>query len=1022
MISLPEDGPVTDLRRYICSIFSDSQRNTAGHRKLNARLRKVQEQCCYEPTSGKGKKNDQPFEFREEDFNAEFNRCAVRVLGVKKTEGAGDRVVRFIGLFLKTASEKDTAIFTQDGATDDTQGFPETPTSRLTFSLLSAFIPLLSAKEKTVRFRATQVTSHVVNSLDSIDDELYHLVRQGLIKRIRDKEPTIRMQAVLGLGRLAGNELENGPEKDDEDEDDLDTSGLVDKLLDVLQNDTSAEVRRSLLLNLPLTPTTLPFLLERARDLDGPTRRAIYARLLPTLGDFRHLSLSMREKLLRWGLRDRDENVRKAAGRLFRERWIEDCAGKRDKEGENPQEIAPASPSALLELLERIDIVNSGVENGVALEAMKDFWEGRPDYLDAMIFDDDYFSSLSSESAFLVRSFNEFCQQGGRYQGVAEEKMPEVTKVGFYLQKYINSLLSDIKKVAESEHANEEDTVEQEFIVEQLLHIALDLDYSDEVGRRKMFSLLREALAMADLPDEVTRLTIEVLRLVCGTDTAGEREFCAIVLEAIAEVHDNIITEGDVPDEEESFVSARSEVTDEPASPSKKSSSKTNSTSQSEPQTDEKAVLEIMINMKCLYIAQCMLQNVQGSLQTNLSLVTMLNNLVVPAVRSHEAPIRERGILCLGLCCLLDRTLAEENITLFIHCFTKGHEALQATSLQILCDVLTTHPMLLSADEPPPAHQKPLLKAFTRALKSTSHSSIQSASAISLAKLLLTSRLHIPSDSLSALLSALAMTFFSPSTAENPILRQSLAYFLPVYCHSRLENCQRMADVAVSVVHEVLKTADEYYSLEAEEDSDGDVDETAADKQVKALMALVIGMLGDWTDGRKVVSLNVISADSAAPVSSGDTAAQNVQLGLAAEVLSRVLTTGCHSREKKFLLSLLGKLYIPTTAPLGSPQPSPPEQLEMAMRVKELLQEAMEDGVAGDAAGKNTLVKVKNAVLKICMAGDGSSGRGKGRKSVAAESKERESEDDDLELEDSRTTEEGLEAEAEAEAEVEEEL
>jgi len=70
---------------------------------------------------------------------------------------------------------------------------------------------------------------------------------------------------------------------------------------------------------------------------------------------------------------------------------------------------------------------------------------------------------------------------------------------------------------------------------------------------------------------------------------------------------------------------------------------------------EAKAIKEIVINMKCLHIAQCMLQNVEGTLQQNVHLVTMLNNLVVPAVRSHEAPIRERGLLCLGLCCLLDK-------------------------------------------------------------------------------------------------------------------------------------------------------------------------------------------------------------------------------------------------------------------------------------------------------------------------------------------------------------------------------
>lgn len=74
------------------------------------------------------------------------------------------------------------------------------------------------------------------------------------------------------------------------------------------------------------------------------------------------------------------------------------------------------------------------------------------------------------------------------------------------------------------------------------------------------------------------------------------------------------------------------------------------------PEADEdKAIREIMVNMKCLHIALCMLQNVQGDLEENVHLVTMLNNLVVPAVRSQEAPIRERGLICLGLCCLLGK-------------------------------------------------------------------------------------------------------------------------------------------------------------------------------------------------------------------------------------------------------------------------------------------------------------------------------------------------------------------------------
>lgn len=534
---------------------------------------------------------------------------------------------------------------------NNSQSFPETASTRLTSHILSIVLQFFTSKEKTVRYRSTQLVAHIINSLDSIDDEYFNLLKKGLLKRIRDKEPMIRVQAVLALGRLAGNE--DDEDKDEADSEDDDTNGLVNKLLEVLQNDPSADVRRSLLLNLPLTPGTLPYLLERARDIDAATRKVLYSRLLPALGDFRHLSLSMREKLLRWGLRDRDENVRKATARLFHDCWIRDCAGSLLAGGNGATEEAAGSKIAgVLELLERIDVLNSGIEGGIASEAMEKFWGGRPDYQDIISFQDAFWHHLSPESVFLARSFNDYCRQQNdrKYETLVEEKMPEVTALAFFIQKYTNHLVECLRRDRSGyEGDEEENTVEQEFIIEQLLHIAKTLDYSDEVGRRKMFAFLRETLAIAELPEEITKLCVDVLRDVCGMEAAGEKEFCGIVLEAVAEVHDAIAVDEPAADttKDESFHSAHSEISD--------SAPANADVSQSADEDETKAVKEIMINMKCLHIAQCMLQNIEGHLQQNVHLVTMLNNLVIPAVRSHEAPIRERGLLCLGLCCLLDK-------------------------------------------------------------------------------------------------------------------------------------------------------------------------------------------------------------------------------------------------------------------------------------------------------------------------------------------------------------------------------
>ena len=783
-------------------------------------LRKIHEACCYEPADHK---STAASEFDEETFNNEFIRCVLRVMPIKKSESVGEKSVRFIGFFLKHASEKDMELV---GDLDGEDMVPETPSTRLTSKLLGVVLPLTLAKDKFVRYRSTQLLSHIINSLDALDDDLYVQLQQGLLKRVRDKEAMVRVQAVLGLGRLAGNQSDDQSNSDDSDG--RGESGLLEKLLQVLQNDPSAEVRRSLLVNLPILPNTLPFLLERARDQDATTRRAVYARLLPALGDFRHLSLSMREKLLRWGLRDRDETVRKAAGKLFRERWIEDCAGTA-RPDDAAQDTSP-SFDGLLELLERIDVINSGVENGVALEAMNGFWEGRSDYREGLSLDDAFWETLSAESAFLARSFNDFCRtQGNRkYESLVEEKLPEVTKLAFYLERYLSVLIDTLKRVAENgvDEDEEDITVEQEFIVEQLLHIALSLDYSDEVGRRKMFTLLRQSLSIPELPDEVTKLSIETLHYICSPDAAGEREFCSIVLESVADVHDTIVDEP-LDDPDDSFHSARSEVSGQ-TTPTKKGPQL------SPEEARAKAVKEIVINMKCLHIVQCMLSHISGKLKDNADLVSMLNNLVVPAVRSHEAPVRERGLVCLGLCALQDRSLAEENLGLFIHFFNKGHAALQITSLHILTDILNVHGAHLFSSTPA------LLKVYIKAVKSGSKAPEVQAAAIIAASKLLLGRVVTDDESCQELLKSLVVAYFDPISAANQTVRQALNYFLPVFCYSRPANQDLMRSIALPALHSLINVREGL-----EEDDEADVEEDMIS------MPAIGACLVDWTDPRK---------------------------------------------------------------------------------------------------------------------------------------------------------------------------
>lgn len=677
----------------ISDVFSDAQDSSINHKSLTKRLRKIE---------AKNENNRSRFE-------EQVKQCAIRCLEVAKSEKAGQNVVEFICTYC-------TATQSQEQEHND-----EEDRNNITNQIMVVLLPYMSAKDKVVRYRATQTVSQLMGIVQEIEDELYQAIRHELGKRVRDKVPAIRLEAVCALGRLLENEMDEEAQAADkerdmdeemlDEDDDLESTGLLDKLLDVLQNDTNANVRKALLLNLPIEPKTLPYLLERARDKDAGVRRSLYAKLMPNLGDFRHLSLSMREKLLRWGLRDRDDRVRKAAANMFSALWIEQIAKTRQQTNAasgpgkpKKKHVGFCEPdlAALTELLERIDILNAGQDDGVGPEAMREFWFLRPDYFDAVSFDDAFWTDLNAESAFLARSFYDHCSKNAAAHQKADEeqKFPEVTRLGFHLQRELNRSL-ELRGSAE-EDIPEEDIAEQDFIAEQLLHIAHTLDYTDEIGRRKMFGLLRQMLSMPDLPEEITRLAIEALRLTCTSDLAGEKEFIAVLQEAIAEVNDTLNESDDEdngtnreqsPADDESFVSAHSELSARSDATARQGPSKLEKklAKMTPEEQEEHRIKTLLVQLKCLGIAHTMLQNITSDFSTNVSLETMLNTLIIPAIQSREAPLRERAIECLGLACLLSPKLAHDNHEMFVYCMNKGHDELRMQCLKILCDCAVTH-------------------------------------------------------------------------------------------------------------------------------------------------------------------------------------------------------------------------------------------------------------------------------------------------------------------------------------------
>ncbi len=227
------------------------------------------------------------------------------------------------------------------------------------------------------------------------------------------------------------------------------------------------------------------------------------------------------------------------------------------------------------------------------------------------------------------------------------------------------------------------------------------------------------------------------------------------------------------------------------------------------------------------------------------------------------------------------QTLADENVTLFVHCFAKGHDALQVTAVQVLADILTTHPSLILSATADTALQKSVSKIFARGMKAQHTPDVQAVATIALCKLMLMSVIRDED-----LLKQVVVCYFDPTTKDNAGVRQALSYFLPVYCHSRRENMERMANVAGGVMHLLVDMSEE---LEEGEEMVG--------------IGTVGNMLVDWTDARKLIIQDetTISWDEAGrkevKAVNGD-----IHLNLAESLLQRAMNHGCSSKWNRRVL------------------------------------------------------------------------------------------------------------------------
>ncbi|KAF8069093.1 nuclear condensing complex subunit [Lyophyllum atratum] len=871
MMSAKSSDILEKIPESLAVIFDQAQLTLANHRKNCVALYKLHHQAgaITQPA-----KNGTALKLvGERKFGDAFVDMVNRVLVVKKGPATADRVVRFVGSYVKFTTEKASAE-RQKALADPSSSISarlnedaeDTIASRFVTRLLKWLLQGFVAKNKTPRYRTVCIVSEMISHLGEIDEDTYNLLRDGLMDRICDKESLIRAHAVIALSKLVGSE--------DPDEVEPGEKSILEVLLDMISYDPAPEVRRAALVHVPLISTTINTILSRARDTDALTRKLIYSNVLMTkLGHPRQLTIAQREQVMKDGLGDREPSVRVAAGKLAAS-WFDIVLAEPDEAEKDTWDGDDGGiMKGFLKFLALFDVVGPG--EAVAVDAMLSIFVTRPNIADMFIFPDAYWKELSPESAVLARVFIEHCLSTQNETRLESASLPVVTAFAFHLQESYNSLLEVMQEAENVAFLNagepedegeaemrEEELAKKEVILGEMLRMALKLDYMDEIGRRKVFSVIKDMVAHPELPPGLINACLDVLKEIMPT----ERELIRVVVEIIIDLREEDDQDNNVLNDE-----SQADMTQTTIS---KDRSMQRTRPRDEMSPDERMEADIR-DMRCLTLCIGLLERVDGTFEDNSTLEGILADLIIPSVKRKELAMREKGLISLGLCCLIAKNMALSSFQLFLGQVQSAPEELKLRVLQVIFDLLIMYDQefFVRSDD---IAQK-IINFLLQTLEAEESAAVQALLCVGLCKLLLAGMIKD-----SKVLTCLVLTYVSPTTAANQELRQCLSYFFPVYCYSSPDNQQRMQSIFITAFDLFMR---------ARESLDDD-QEMITPQQFGLLLV-------DWMNPQK-----------SAEVLKTEVQGRNTHVEVAVDILGALYDSERSDEELKVLCQLLGHLHI----------------------------------------------------------------------------------------------------------------
>ncbi|ODV87428.1 hypothetical protein CANARDRAFT_182438, partial [[Candida] arabinofermentans NRRL YB-2248] len=749
------------IQIVIRKVFQDCQSSISTHKRQLVILKATQQRCRELNMS--------------DQFNGLFLKLINKLLPIKRNEPVGDKIVRFVTAFV-SAINPDVEDADENEANTLVSQEDEQMFTEFIDVLARHLVKGLNAANRNVRYRVCHLLSHLMQNMSSIDSGLYETISEELLSRIYDREPQVRMKAIATIASFQ--------EPDGSDS----ISDAAKKIRFVMQNDSNPDVRRICLKLLEKNEFTKPYIFERARDVNTINRKILYHNILPEFGKIKSIDFNAREKLLTWGLRDREEVVRKAATK-----WL-------------TQSLMEAVNDDVLKFLERLEVTKSEI----AETALRVFLDDRPDVVSKIKFNDEIIRALTPETSMLFRIYFEYCTEN-KWSDQLDEYFPEAAKFSDVISYYFEKRRENLLKIEEHRAAlqNNQDIADEidisdptefDFVLKQLLTVAVDYDYSDEFGRSKMLNILRSTLTNDALTDEILAVMIKCIRKL----SISERDFCSMIVDIINDLKDSAY-EKQNPNEEAAAKTKDGQGEDEEdddddedgdkdntfrTAEENLSNATVNQSMQQELRQVEELAPEVLID--CLTIARRMLELTTEQLRDNISINSIVGNLIHPAIRRKEVKIRELGLICLGLCCTLDKDLAINSMFICgIYVSKSNVDSLIIIGLKVISDLLAVHGVsILESDKPDSVDSMAVAKLFYRTLRDNSRKEVQATSGEALYKLFLCGVINDDE-----LFETTLLAYFNPAINDNESLKQCLAFCIPVYAFSHVSHQERIIRV-----------------------------------------------------------------------------------------------------------------------------------------------------------------------------------------------------------------------------------